>query len=276
MRGTDQQVDEMRQLWDGLSRKSRLGFIAHLQDGADWDVREFHLAGIRIVDRMVERIQAYGRVEPSRADLLEIGCGIGRFAKPLACRFKHVWGVDISKEMIEAAQEYCCCMPNLTLLLNDGQSLGAFEDDSLDYCVSAGVFQHITDMAVVIAYIREALRILKEGGLLMFQFDGTRTEAVGRGQNGTKITAKGLTAGLAGAPYAIREVSIDPDDPVGNVVIVIGKTGAAETVADADQRFETFEANDRHWVKGVYDDIKTRAQIHLTLQSDGKRLTFYD
>jgi SAM-dependent methyltransferase len=77
-----------------------------LQEGAQWDKREFHLTGIRFVDRMMKRIVDYGYVEPSRASILEIGYGVGRFLKPLACRFRLACGVDISEAMLKSAMDY--------------------------------------------------------------------------------------------------------------------------------------------------------------------------
>jgi hypothetical protein len=38
-------VKDMKKLWKGLSQNSRLGFIAHLQSGAEWDEEEFATVG---------------------------------------------------------------------------------------------------------------------------------------------------------------------------------------------------------------------------------------
>src|SRR5688572_1948310 len=108
------QIHEMRDLWNSLNRKSKLGFISHLQSGQQWDLVEFHVTGIRFVNRMVERIEDYGIIEPSRASILEIGCGVGRFLKPLACRFHTVTGVDIAEEMLNTAKQGCASLPNIT------------------------------------------------------------------------------------------------------------------------------------------------------------------
>ncbi len=65
----------------------------------------------------------YGQVEPNRTNVLEFGCGVGRFLKPLACRFRLVCGVDISEAMFKSAKEYCSCLPNITLQQTPGQAL---------------------------------------------------------------------------------------------------------------------------------------------------------
>ncbi|UCC22857.1 MAG: methyltransferase domain-containing protein [Planctomycetota bacterium] len=273
--GTEK-VEEMRREWNYLSSKSRLGFISHLQDGEVWDDLEFHLTGIRFVERMMERFEEYGRVEPSRASILEVGCGVGRMAKPLACRFRHVFGVDISANMVEVSREYCSSLPNVVFSVNDGFSLGEFSDSSFEYCVTAGVFQHITDLNVIMNYIREAIRILKPEGIFLFQFEGNRENAVGHGTCGARITAKVLDAALKDRAYRIREVSIDPADPVRNVVIVLQKTFPGEPTTETERSFQLFRMSERRWLSGVYDDIKTKTRCHRRFKEPQKRLTFYD
>ncbi len=271
----DRHVDRMRWLWNVLSIKSRFGFISHLQAGHRWDPAEFHLTGVRFVDRMMDRLLEYGSKEPSTATLLEIGCGVGRFMRPLACRFKHVTGIDISRVMLTRARRYCVGLPNITYLLNDGTSI-PLPDASVDYCVSAGVFQHITDAEVIVNYLREALRVLAPGGLLLFQFEGNRTAAVGHGQAGARISAALLDAELKDSAYRIREISTDPTDAIRCVVIVLEKCAASVTVAAEQRSFSQWPMSERRWMSGVYDDVKTRTRMHVRQQQAPLKLTFYD
>jgi ubiquinone/menaquinone biosynthesis C-methylase UbiE len=268
------QIREMRDLWNSLSRKSKFGFVSHLQSGQQWDPAEFHVTGMRFVDRMVERIQDYGNIEPTYATVLETGCGVGRFLKPLACRFRAVTGVDISEEMLKTAKQECISLPNITYLLGDGQTLRGVGDNTQDYCVSAGVFQHITDFGVILSYISEALRVLKPGGLFLFQFEGNRTDAIGAGQRGAKITARALDEGLKDYQFKIREVSIDPTDRVRNVVVVIQKPAIGESVGN--QSFARHKMMERPWMAGVYDDIKTKTLMHERQAQAPLPLTFYE
>ncbi len=263
---------DMRALWNALNQESEFNFISHLQAGAQWDKAEFHLTGIRFVERMLERIAEYGRTEPSRSAVLEIGCGVGRFLKPLACRFRLVCGVDIAESMLKSAAEYCACLPNIVLRLTDGRSLTGIENGTFDYCVSAGVFQHVTDFSAIASYVREALRVLKPGGLMLFQFEGNRTKDAGEGQMGARITAAKLDAALEREEFRIRELSMDPTDKVRNVVVVIEKTpGRIRT-----ESFRTFPMIERRWMEGVYDDIKTKTQMHERQAAPALKLTFYD
>ncbi len=269
-------ASQMRELWNSLSKRSKLGFISHLQDGEQWDEEEFHTVGVRFVNRMIERFEEYGNIEPGRASILEIGCGVGRFIKPLAARFAHVCGVDISEEMIRVAREYCSDLDNVELLTNDGSTLRDFEDDSFDYCVSAGVFQHITHIGIIIEYIQEAIRVLKPEGLFLFQFFGSRTEPIGTGTVGARITAGDLDSGLRGVEYGIREISMDPGDPLRNIVVVLQKPSNGVSFTECEKSFRLFGMTDRPWLSGVYDGIKTKTQMQARLNKEPDRMTFYD
>ena len=102
---------DMQQLWNELNKLNEFAFISHLQKDEQWDPIEFHLSGIRFVDRMMERILKFGTFQPNRSNILEIGCGVGRFLRPLAGRFHMVCGVDIAEEMLKSAAKHCSCLP---------------------------------------------------------------------------------------------------------------------------------------------------------------------
>ncbi len=103
--------------------------------------------------------------------VLEIGCGIGRLAKPLSARVGRVVGVDLSEEMIRRGREYCADRPNVELHRTDG-SLAFLEAGSFDFVFSHIVFQHVPRKAYVERYLRDAHRLLKPGGILRVQVDG--------------------------------------------------------------------------------------------------------
>ena len=67
-----------------------------LEGGGESDDVDFHLYGARLATRMVAYFEEHGTAAVDRSSILEIGCGVGRFVLPLACRFKHVYGVDVS------------------------------------------------------------------------------------------------------------------------------------------------------------------------------------
>jgi SAM-dependent methyltransferase len=268
-------IKRMQNRWNLFSRKSVFYLVSHLQPDQTWDPAEFHLSGIRFADRMCERFVDYGLVELSQASLLEIGCGIGRFLKPLACRFKHVYGLDFSKRMLKAAKKYCACLPNISFQINDGKTLENVANDSIDYCVSAGVFQHIDNIDVIISYIKEALRVLKPGGVFLFQFEGNRTEKIDEKYKGARINAAVLDLKLSEDSFRIREISVDPDDAIKNVVIVLQKPIDQDESQKERDSFAKWPIIERRWLSGVYDDILTKTSMHER-QKNPMRLTFHD
>lgn len=263
-------VRRSQALWNRQSRQSTYGFISHLQSG-DWDPTEFALVGQRFVDQMLLRYRRHGTVPETSAAVVEIGCGVGRFLKPLSQHFKSVIGLDFSREMLDSARSYCGDIANIRLQLNDGFTLASCPDESADFVVSAGVFQHIPDITAITTYIREGLRALKPGGILLFQFEGNRVAEVGYDQVGARITARQLDSALAGERFRICEVSCDPRDPVRNIVCVLAKT-PAPTVA----RFVDYPLTEEPWLIGVYEGIQTDADMKARLVQPPQRLTFYD
>lgn len=267
-------VTAMRELWDKLSKKSSLNFVSHLKDGAEWDIAEFHLTGMRFTERILERFNEYAPQDFTNCTVAEIGCGVGRFSKNLACRFKHVFAFDVSENMLNDARVYCGCMHNITFAANDGLTLKELEDESIDYCCTAGVFQHITHIDVILSYIREGLRALKPGGLILFQFEANHVDAEGEGGSGARIHAKALDEGLSAVPFSICEVSIDPLDPTRNMVIVLRKEGEGKQAENPS--FFDVPLTEKRWISGVYDDIQTKSAMHDNLKRDFAPLTFYD
>lgn len=92
---------------------------------------------------------------------LDLGCGVGRLMK----NFDNFYGVDISENMLKIAKER---KPNCHFKLCDGRTI-PYEDDTFDYVYSILLFQHLP-FAAVCSYITEAMRVLKKGGVFIFQY----------------------------------------------------------------------------------------------------------
>jgi SAM-dependent methyltransferase len=103
---------------------------------------------------------------------LEIGCGPGRLMRPLGRHFREIHGVDVSDGMIELARERLRGTPNAFPHHTSGADLRRFPDGKFDFVYSYAVFQHIPSGDVVFQYLREARRVLKDGGILRCQING--------------------------------------------------------------------------------------------------------
>jgi SAM-dependent methyltransferase len=154
----------MRRDWNERARENAQHFIAcgHSEtDTAFWESgrRDLDLSVLHDVE-----------LDPA-AHALEIGCGVGRLLRPLSERIEKAYGVDISSEMIERARRALADRPNIELFATRGR-LDFIPDASLDFVYSFIVFQHIPTKKAVSRYIREAGRVLSEGGVFRFQVDG--------------------------------------------------------------------------------------------------------
>ncbi len=102
--------------------------------------------------------------DPSDKRALDFGCGEGRMIRRLAPLFKRVDGVDISGDMIAAADCVGSC-----LYLIDGQHLDGVPDDEYDLVYSTIAFQHVAAHSVRMGLLREFFRVLRPGGRLALQ-----------------------------------------------------------------------------------------------------------
>ena len=163
---TDRVVAGMRSYWDDRARVNAAWYVDTSLDFTSPDMVAFFETGRRIVAEALD-----GPVSVEGGELaVEIGSGLGRVCLALADRFERVIGVDVSSEMVTRAGELVVA-PNVEFVLGDGASLSSVDDGAADLVLSFTVFQHIPDIAVIEDYIVDAGRILRPGGVLVFQWN---------------------------------------------------------------------------------------------------------
>jgi SAM-dependent methyltransferase len=164
-------AQRMRHDWDGRAREDALFYVAFGRRGQTRE--EFLATGADVLHNLRSELRRFPPgADPRRMTALEIGCGPGRLMLPLSETFGRIQGVDVSGEMIALAARNLADVPNAEVRQNSGADLHGFEDQSVDFCYSYAVFQHIPDKAVVWSYLCEACRVLKTGGILKCQFNG--------------------------------------------------------------------------------------------------------
>ena len=163
-------LSDIQQYWDGQAHSDPMWAILTdpAKAGGRWDAKEFFATGVRDINSVMEQATAWGKPAARRA-ALDFGCGIGRLSQPLADHFDKVYGVDISPKMIALAGRHNRRGTRVEYLCNLAANLGEFEDRSMDMIYSLITLQHIRP-SYVQRYIKEFLRVLAPGGLLLFQY----------------------------------------------------------------------------------------------------------
>lgn len=75
--------------------------------------------------------------------ILDVGCGSGKFVVECAKRGAEVWGIDISREMIEIAKDFCV-KNKVEAELEIGDATEELPK-GFDVCVALGVFEYFED-----------------------------------------------------------------------------------------------------------------------------------
>ena len=196
-------LSRMERDWDARAREAPEYYIATAH--REWRTDEFFQSGETNVENEVlsDDYIARGNKDLSRMRILEIGCGAGRMTRALAASFGEVHAVDISAEMIAAAERNLSGLRNVFLYKNSGADLAAIPDQSCDCAFSYIVFQHIPDIGVIRNYVREVYRCLKPGAIFKFQVQG------GTGVEGGPAEERGTWLGV---PLSLADAQSLADD----------------------------------------------------------------
>src|SRR5438093_10722720 len=92
--------------------------------------------------------------------------------------------------MIRIARRNLAATPHAYAQRTSGADLAPFPDGYFDFVYSYAVFQHVPRREVVMAYLREAWRVLKPDGVLTCQLNGLpREEQGGNTWDGARVSA---------------------------------------------------------------------------------------
>jgi 2-polyprenyl-6-hydroxyphenyl methylase/3-demethylubiquinone-9 3-methyltransferase len=148
--------------------------------------------------------------------VLDLGCGAGLLAEPLARLGAEVTGIDAAPETIAAAQAHAA-LSRLSITYRPG-SIAAIGAERFDLVTSLEVIEHVDDPA---AFVRGLAGALADGGLLILSTPNrtplsrlaiiTLAEGTGRLPRGTHdwnrfVTPDELTALLEDAGLTVRDV----------------------------------------------------------------------
>jgi SAM-dependent methyltransferase len=154
--------------------------IAFCERLFDWSVQQSEEASValyslgnpelleRATEEIVAQLEAWG-VLGEDTEVLDIGCGIGRLLVALAPRVKQAVGIDVSMEMVKAAQKRCAALENVSVLKGDGYGLLGLSDSSFDLAIAVDSFPYLrqSGFELVQRFVAESARVLRPGGQLV-------------------------------------------------------------------------------------------------------------
>jgi ubiquinone/menaquinone biosynthesis C-methylase UbiE len=162
-------LPQLQKQWDALGRSDPLWAVLTVpgRRGGGWDVDEFFALGRDEVRGHLQHMDELGlRIERQRA--LDFGCGVGRLTQGLAEHFESVVGVDIAPSMIDLARRHNRFGQRCQYYVNARSDLQLFPDANFDFVLSVIVLQHV-EPPYSRGYVREFLRVLRPGGVAVFQ-----------------------------------------------------------------------------------------------------------
>ena len=95
--------------------------------------------------------------------ILDVGCGSGKFVVECAKKGAEVYGIDISKEMIELAKDFCL-KNKVEASLRVGDATQELPKD-FDVCVALGVFEYFENPKPL---LKKMFLSTKEAGKIIF------------------------------------------------------------------------------------------------------------
>jgi len=151
--------------WDALGRRDpHWAILSEPGRQGGWDDEQFFATGKAEIDATVTEL---GELLKTKDAALDFGCGLGRLTQALAAHFSTVTGIDVAQSMVEGAQLRNAFPDRVTYVLNVEPTL-PFADATFDFGYSNLVLQHVPPKAAA-TYISELVRVLKPGGILVFQ-----------------------------------------------------------------------------------------------------------
>lgn len=172
-------LDYVRRTFEKLGRDDPLyGVLTdHSRRHNKWNHEDFFATGVAEIAEVVEYLR---RVAPDlqHGRALDFGCGVGRLSQALGAHFERVVGVDIADTMVMRAREFNRAGDRVGYLVNTTDDLAVLESRTFDFVYSNITLQHIPPESST-KYMKEFFRVLKPGGIALFQVPSGRQHRPG-------------------------------------------------------------------------------------------------
>jgi len=124
----------------------------------------------------IEGAKFISRYLKKEFEVLDYGCGIGRIAKPLSNYVNKIYGVDISKEMLTFAKDFCKDCNNIHFKHTEGTTI-PLENSTIDFAYSILTLQHV-EREDAFLILQEMNRVLKNHAKLYITLQNILSEEI--------------------------------------------------------------------------------------------------
>jgi SAM-dependent methyltransferase len=247
----------LKRHWERLGRQDP--FWAVLTDPSKrhgaWDLEQFYRSGVDELAAVLQHAQRLG-LTASRERALDFGCGAGRMTQAMAAWFERADGVDISASMLETARQHNRFAERCVYHLNPEPNLELFADDTFSFVFTTLVLQHM-EPRYAVAYIREFVRVLRPGGLLVFQVPSHRTASEPQPSASTTAAIAPLPEAACFARLTVEAQTLELDAKVEHTLRVCVENRSPHLwpgVPAAKSRYQINLAN--HWLTEDEDVLR--------------------
>ena len=191
----------MRAEWDKRADENAFRYIHSGKD--TWGEDEFFETAQKA---LVEAEKVLPESVIFQGNILDVGCGVGRMSFEFAKTASQVFAVDVSKVMIDRAEEYAnkFQVKNVRFYLTNGLTYPMIENDSIDFIYCVRVMQHVPSLNIIQSNLQECSRVLKPGGWLIFMTqDNFDPDGKNPTYDGVRCGRREITKAVQNLPLSI-------------------------------------------------------------------------
>lgn len=167
-------LQTLQRNWNGFGWAEPFGALLALSGKrpSEGEVAEFLKTGDGEVSSLMQYVSSLKK-DMSRKRALDFGCGVGRITQALYRYFEECVGIDGARSMIELANQFNQYGTRCRYHLNESNDLKLLDDNMFDFIYANLVFQHVKPEYSK-NFLKEFIRILAPGGLIVFQLPSER------------------------------------------------------------------------------------------------------